>query len=255
MSKAKALARFLYANIPGVAAFRFAAKDFTAPFVVKREFWGVPYLSSPDSLIVDIGANRGQSIKAFRRFAPSAKIVAFEPEPRSAIQLKKRLGQDPSITIHGCALGSTRGTITFFVPKYGRWDCDGMSATDYKSATEWLRDPGRMLRFDEAKLVVKEHFVECRTLDSFALAPRLVKLHAQEAELDILQGSRTTIERHRPALMTAFPTPKVNDLLESWGYRPYDYWNGYFAAGMSDRSRTFTWYLTDDHKSGLPIQR
>lgn len=211
-------------------------------------------MSIGSGMIVDIGANRGQSIQAFRHLAPASRIVAFEPEPKCVAQLQLRHRQDPTITIHGCALGSSTGALTFFVPKYGKWDCDGMSATDYREATEWLRDPGRMLFFDETKLSVREHSVECRSLDSFALAPCLVKLHAQGAEFDILKGSQSTIEQHRPALMAAFPSPAINDLLDSWRYRPYDFRNGYFRPGRAAQSRTFTWYLTEDHLSRLAVR-
>jgi hypothetical protein len=110
-----------------------------------------------------------------------------------------------------------------------------------------------MLYFDEKKLSVQEHSVECRTLDSFDLAPCIVKLHAQGAEFDILKGSQATIEKHSPALMAAFPTPAVNDLLGSWHYRPYDFQNGSFRDGIACRSRTFTWYLLEDHLSHLLV--
>jgi FkbM family methyltransferase len=254
MMKAKALARYLYASVPGLAAARFVAKDLVAPYLSKPEFQGVPHLSIGHGLIVDIGANRGQSIGAFRRLAPTSRIVAFEPEPRCAAQLQSRYGRDSMITSYGYALGAASGKLTFFVPKYGQWDCDGMSATDYREATEWLRDPGRMLRFNEAKLSVKEYPVECSTLDAFGLEPRLVKLHAQGAEFDILNGAHTTIAKHRPALMLAFASPAVNELLGSWNYQSYDYRSGYFIAGIARQPRTFTWYLTDDHVSRVPVR-
>ncbi len=256
---AKALVRFFYASIPGLAAVRFAVKDLAAPYFMKPEFRGIHHLSIGSGLIVDIGANRGQSIEAFRRLAPASRVVAFEPEPRSTARLETRHRRDQTITVHGCALGSRSGVLTFFVPKYGRWDCDGMSSTDYKSATEWLRDPGRMLLFKEAKLSVREHPVECRRLDSFELAPCLVKLHAQDAEFDILKGADATIERHRPALMLAFASTAVDALLRSWRYRPYDYRRdfyrqGYFTPGIAEQPRTFTWYLADDHLNRVPVR-
>jgi FkbM family methyltransferase len=251
MMNAKALVRFLYASIPGLAAVRFAVKDLAAPYLAKPEFGGVPHLSIDGGVIVDVGANRGQSIEAFRRLAPASRIVAFEPEPRCAARLERRYHKDPMIFANSCALGARPGKLTFFVPKYGRWDCDGMSATDYRAATEWLRDPGRMLLFNEARLSVEEHSVECRTLDSYKLAPSLIKLHAQGAEFDILKGSQATIEKHRPALMPAFPSAAVDTLLGSWQYRPYNYQNGFFVPGAAQRPRTFTWYLTDEHLSGL----
>jgi FkbM family methyltransferase len=248
----KALARFLYANIPGLAAIRFAAKDLTASYFSKPEYQGVVWLSIKEGLIVDVGANRGQSIAAFKRLGPRANIVAFEPEPRSARRLAKRYQKDRNVAVHECALSGKAGIITFFVPSYGIWDCDGMAATDHKAATEWLSDPGRMYRYDPSKLTVAEHQVACETLDSYGLSPVLIKLHAQGAELDILKGSLQTIRQHRPALMCAFPSPAVTSFLAGFGYRPHIYGDGRFVSGTAKPPVTFTWYFTDDHLQNFP---
>lgn len=246
---AKPLARYFYANMPGLAALRFAAKDLAAPYFPKPEYQGVRDTSVGNGLIVDIGANRGQSIGAFKRLAPQSKIAAFEPDALCVELLTSRFADDPRIVIYPCALGADPGRITFFVPKYGRWNCDGMSAVNYEAATQWLRDSGRMLFFDETKLSVKENVVECRTLDSFDMAPSMIKLHAQGAEFEILKGSQETIKQHLPALMIAFVSDAVDALLRSWTYQPYDYRSGHFVPGVAERPRTFTWYLTNDHLS------
>jgi FkbM family methyltransferase len=249
----KAFARFLYANVPGLAAVRFAAMDQTAGYFPKPEFGGIRSLSVAGGLIVDVGANRGQSIAAFKKFAPKSKIVAFEPEIKSAERLASRYREDPSVTIIRCALGVDSGSITFFVPRYGRWDCDGMAANSRKAATDWLNDPGRMFLFNESKLTVEEHPTECRTLDSYELIPVLIKLHAQGAEIAILQGSKNTIRRHRPALMCAFPSIELSEMVAEWGYRPHAYYNGCFTIGTAKPPVTFTWYLTDDHLRQVPL--
>jgi len=254
-TNAKAIVRFFYAYIPGLALARFAIKDFTAPYFFKPEYRGICSLSIENELIIDVGANRGQSIAAFKRLVPECKIVAFEPERDLVERLTLRFRRDPTITIRGCAIGEHSGSMTFFVPHYGWWDCDGMSATNHKEATEWLRNPRRMLHFNEAKLIVKEYPVECRTLDSYELSPSLIKLHAQGAELEILKGSRQTICQHKPALMCAFPKGAVSELLADWGYQPYSYKNGNFIPGVAKPPTTFTWYLADIHSRGLSIGR
>ncbi len=98
-----------------------------------------------------------------------------------------------------------------------------MAATDFATATDWLKDRGRMLRFDESKLSVAECAVECKTLDSYDLSPSLIKLHAQGAELDILKGAVETIDRSRPALMCAFASSPISEFTAQFGYRPYIY--------------------------------
>jgi FkbM family methyltransferase len=244
---AKPFIRFLYAHVPGGAALRFFVKDRMAASFAKPEYRAVGQMATEHPLIVDIGANRGQSIAAFKAFGRRPTVIAFEPEPTSAARLIDRYGNDDSVTIHACALGSRPGKIKFYVPKYGYWDCDGMAAVDRETAISWLRDPGRMFSFDERKLTVREHPVECRTLDSFDLSPTLVKLHAQGAELTILQGSVKTLTEHQPALMCAFATSDVSSFLERLGYHPYVYGPVGFAGGVAVRPVTFTWYLTGRH--------
>jgi FkbM family methyltransferase len=232
--------------VPGLAVARFAVKDVASIYFSKPEYAGILHIPVGSGVIVDVGANRGQSIAAFRKLAPKSRIVAFEPEPRSAVKLISRYRDDQTVAVHDCALDQYCGKMTFFVPTYGRWNCDGMSATSYHEATEWLQNPGRMLMFNEAKLSVTEHVVECRTLDSFGISPRLIKLHAQGAELAILLGSEQTIRRHKPALMCAFPQTAVTQLMASWDYRPYAYCNRRFIPGIAKQPATFTWYLTEN---------
>lgn len=250
----KPFARFAYANIPGVAAARFAFKDAAASYLPKPEYRGATWTARADGLIIDIGANRGQSIQAFKRFRPQSSIVAFEPEPLSAERLKLRFAGDDSVSVLPYALGAKPGTITFFVPLYGWWACDGMAATSREAATEWLSDSGRMYHFDQSKLTVREYKIECRTLDSFAMAPSLIKMHAQAAELEILQGSEHTLRRHKPALMCAFASDEISGFVSEIGYRPYVFHNGRFASGLAPRSVTFTWYLTDDHSRRVQLE-
>jgi FkbM family methyltransferase len=251
----KALARFLYANVPGLAAVRFAAMDLLASNSIKPEYNGILSLCVGRGTIVDVGANRGQSIAAFKKLAPESQIIAFEPEPRAAKRLTIRYQHDQSVSVHACALGQQCGVTSFFIPKYGWWNCDGMAAGSRKAATEWLSDPGRMFLYNEAKLTVEEHRVECRTLDSYDLAPVLVKLHAQGAEPEILKGSIKIVRQYEPALMCAFPTIQLIELLSAWGYRPHVFVDGCFTPGLADRPITFTWFLTTNLLRRLPVSK
>jgi FkbM family methyltransferase len=247
----KPLARFFYANVPGVAAARFAAMDLLASYLTKREFGGILHLSVGSGLVVDVGANRGQSIAALKKFAPQAHVEAFEADPKCSERLISRHRSDPTIRVHECALADHSGSATFYVPRYGWWACDGMGATDLAMATEWLRDPGRMFGYKEAKLKVKEYPIEYRTLDSFNLKPVLIKLHAQGSELAIVKGSRQTIQRHEPAIMCAFPKAELTALLREWGYQPHEFSRNTFSQGLASSEFTFTWFLTDCHTRKL----
>lgn len=239
----KALARYLYAHVPGLARLRFGAMDVTASAFAKPEYAGAAHLRIDTGLIIDVGANRGQSISALRKWAPKSRIVAFEPDPNCAQRLSQRYRNDPSVTFFDRALGSKSSSITFFSPRYGRWNCDGMAATSLKMATDWLDDPGRMYKFDAGKLSVEEYSVRCDTLDSYEFAPSLIKIHAQGAELDILRGARHTLQACNPVLLCAFPSHEVTKLLSEQGYAPFTFINGAFRPGEAKRPMTFTWFL------------
>ncbi len=129
-----------------------------------------------------------------------------------------------------------------------------MAATDRATATDWLKDPGRMYRYDESKLSVTEYPVDCRPLDSYELSPGLIKLHAQGAELEILKGAVQTIRRSHPALMCAFPSHEITAFAAKFGYQPYVYINRKFTPGIAERPVTFTWYLTDHHRTQMPVR-
>jgi FkbM family methyltransferase len=243
----KALARFCYATLPGAAAVRFGLMDLAGQYLIKPEFKVLRSISVGMGLIIDIGANRGQSISALKRLAPKSHIVAFEPDPRSSRKISDRYRCDNSVTIYNCALGEKSETIKFYCPIYGRWACDGMAATDRHVATAWLSDPNRMFCYDPSKLKVEECAIECKTLDSFNLAPVLIKLHAQMADASILKGARQTIERHKPALMCAFPSDAIIDICRDMGFRPYAYRKGTLVQdAISPPGTTFTWFLRPD---------
>jgi FkbM family methyltransferase len=242
--KLKPLARFIYGNIPGAAAARFVLKDWSASWFVKQEFYGVRRFSMDGGTIIDVGANRGQSIAAFRKLSPKSTIVAFEPEPISVRRLSAKYSRHANVIVYSCALGENREEKAIFVPTYGWWTCDGMAATTFEEATTWLNDSERMLFFNRKKLSVEEFYVEFKPLDAFSLSPAILKIHAQGAELNILKGATKTLMLHQPAIMCAFPRSDVNDYLSNFGYAPFTYAARQFSPGVASSHVTFTWYLT-----------
>ena len=55
----------------------------------EQEFQILNYLSTADGCVVDVGGNRGQTIRSVRLFAPDSHIVSFEPNPRLNDRLRK----------------------------------------------------------------------------------------------------------------------------------------------------------------------
>lgn len=242
----KAIVRTLYAYVPGLALLRFAIKELITSYLNKPEYLGLRYLQLGSAAIIDIGANRGDGVAAFRRHKPYSKVTAFEPNPQTAYRLALRYSRDRMVSVWSLPLGEKYEAVTFYSPRYGHWDCDGMCSTSYDEATEWLRDGGRTFFFNEAKLRVRKFAMMAYPLDDFGLAASLIKIHAQGDEMAILRGAQKTIEKSRPVVMCAFPTSEVDKLLTGWGYQAFTFRSNRFVPGIAPRPTTFTYYLVDN---------
>lgn len=168
----------------------------------------------PDSCCVDVGAHRGGVLQDIVRLAPAGRHVAFEPLPALAAELAASF---PSVDVHNAAVGATGGEVTF-----AHVVSDPMLSS--------ISDRGH----SDAEL---EHItVKLEALDETLpedLAPALIKVDVEGAELGVFQGATETLRRHRP--LVAFEhgiggadqfgtTPRdVHDLLAGeLGYRIFD---------------------------------
>lgn len=61
--------------------------------------------------VCDAGANVGQTVKDFLRYAPDADIYSFEPGPDAFSQLDRRFGQRKNVHVFNAALGANRSTM------------------------------------------------------------------------------------------------------------------------------------------------
>jgi FkbM family methyltransferase len=72
-------------------------------------------------VVVDVGANAGQSAVAFAHLCPNARIISFEPNPtlwRELNFVKRLLGN--RFEYHGCGLADKTGSRQFFLPSLGK---------------------------------------------------------------------------------------------------------------------------------------
>jgi FkbM family methyltransferase len=63
------------------------------------------------AVIFDVGANVGQSAKAYARRFPNARVHSFEPSPQTRELLVENVRAFPNVTVHGLALGKEAATL------------------------------------------------------------------------------------------------------------------------------------------------
>lgn len=165
-----------------------------------------------DGSYVDVGANRGQTLRDAVRIAPRGQHVAFEPIPTLAAQVAREF---PSVDCRTMAIGARQEVTKFcHFTKLDGWS----GLRRYPSVSDAV---GRPVFID----------VNVSTLDAelAALTPTVVKIDVEGAELAVLKGARSLLARAHPIVifehvleasaMYGDPPEGPWDLLSAFGYR------------------------------------
>jgi FkbM family methyltransferase len=146
-------------------------------------------LLRPGDLVLDVGANVGfLSVIAARLVGPAGRVVAFEPVPANARQVRRnaRLNGIKNIEVIPVAVGDHTGRARLVLARFA-----GGAA---------LREAGA------PPDACGEIDVAITTLDDWLAAngdraPALVKIDVEGAEPAVLRGLAATLARAKPALL------------------------------------------------------
>jgi FkbM family methyltransferase len=143
---------------------------------------------SPGDVLFDIGANVGfLTVLGARLVGEQGFVVAFEPVPENALQLKRnvQLNDFRHVIVVEAAISDQLGTASFVLPP-GR------------------RDGGRLASQTERESPTTE--VQVLTIDHWLREfegpkPTVLKIDAEGAEIDVLRGSQDILRTERPAIL------------------------------------------------------
>lgn len=146
---------------------------------------------TPAGVVLDVGANVGDTVQQYRGLFPDATIHAFEPFPGVHRQLVERFAADPRVRPHQAAVAEASGTRQFYI--------NDLHVTNSllpvnPVAVEWAR-PTAVQALD------KTVDVRVITLDEFCAAERLdhidlLKMDIQGGEGMALEGAAGLLARH-----------------------------------------------------------
>ena len=177
------------------------------------------------SKILDVGGNRGQSVKFFRSIFPNAQIISFEPIP--ALAEKIRSTGDFNLVVYQTALSDIRGTANFYESKLD--ETSSLNPPNLESS--WHRFRSFVLGVSPKKMFQKIE-VQVETLDDLFVNDSnrdfiLIKIDVEGSELQVLNGARALLksksfnviqlERHQDDLRKD-SFPDIQKLLVSYGY-------------------------------------
>lgn len=146
----------------------------------------------PGAVAIDIGAHLGLMSSIMGKLGSSTgRVYSFEPTPQTFIVLQKVIllnGLSSVVLCINQALSSLKGEMDFYVDEY-----EGSNANSL------------VARVDRQRKSVK---VQTTTLDDFVTENNftrldLIKVDAEGAEYQVLQGAKETLLRYKPAITLA----------------------------------------------------
>ncbi len=189
-------------------------------FLIFGNFDGEP------GLFVDVGANMGTSAISTRNVNKSVDIHSFELVPLLGRVLERVAKDVPNFTFDTIGLSDQASKTSVYVPVFRDLLCTAWSALDPAIFEDegrlagWRQITGRdsfeLLRLD----------AEIRTLDSFGLTPKFLKVDVEGGELGVLKGARETLARGKPlVLCERSDKTDVADWMRTQGFGGYTYFH------------------------------
>jgi 2-O-methyltransferase len=143
-----------------------------------------------DPVIIEVGANCGQTTAELLKAMPGATIFAFEPDPRAIAKFRNAIS-NPRVCLYECAIGAANGTVTFHqssgaehLANYNKgWDQSGS-----------IRRPNSHLKVWPWVRFEKQITVPITTLDAWSqqhqiYAADFIWADVQGAESDLVEGA------------------------------------------------------------------
>jgi len=147
------------------------------------------YLAGTKPVILDVGANNGQSIDFFLRVSRDAVIHAFEPNKNLYAKLVKQYAPNPNVHIYNLGVSNTTGKLVF-----------NESVMDTTSTFEelnmdsnYLKQKSKILGVAPEDIIKESYEVEVTTLHHFITSKGIdkidvLKIDTEGHEYKCLQG-------------------------------------------------------------------
>lgn len=162
------------------------------------------------SVVVDVGANEGQSALPFARAFPDSRVFAFEPVPETFSVLTARTAREPRIECINVGLGAREGNLNI-----------RLAGSSRHNSLLHLAEPG-----------LGTVSIHVTTGDSWAAAHEIdhidvLKIDTEGYELEVLAGFAELIaDRRVAAVLAECEFARVTSEPHTSFFRLYDYLTG-----------------------------
>lgn len=158
-------------------------------------------LGKKNPIILEIGANIGQTSRWFLDVFPECQLYCFEPDPRAARQFSENVGEHANVHFFNIALSDRTGTAEFFQSSGSENQGETAAPGDWNQSGS-LKKPTGHLELHPWVGFERTLEVETETLDNWAEkhgidAVDFIWMDVQGAEIDVFRGGARTLSRTR----------------------------------------------------------
>jgi FkbM family methyltransferase len=182
-------------------------------------------------LILDVGANIGQSVDRFKSLFPAATIHSFEPSPLVFKTLSAHCGGLPGVRAWNCGVGSSDGMLAFLEN-----DCPDMSSFLPPGTSCWGKVKGSV----EVPVVTLDNFAKDNGIEFI----HILKSDTQGYDFEVFKGARQLMEKGRIHLVyfefifsdmyEGLPTfDKVFRYLKDYGFHLVAFYDQHLQGGRA----------------------
>ncbi len=155
-------------------------------------------IKKDEPLIIDVGANKGQSIERFMKIFKSPKIFAFEPNFEIFKETKDKYKNYKNIIINNLGIASVKCNIPLNVTI----NSGNSSFHDLKKDSEWIKIRSKQFNTTPENYIIKKVDVNCTSLDEYCEKEGIgnidvLKIDTQGFEDEVLLGSNNLIKNKK----------------------------------------------------------
>jgi FkbM family methyltransferase len=192
--------------------------------------------------VVDVGANKGQSIRSIKFARPNSIIHSFEPNPEFKETLSALTNEYQDVFIKNYGLGRCSATMDFYIPVI-----NGMRYLEEATMRlESLSEPWVVQRFKVRGDKIDYEIFSAPIMkgDDFNFNPDLIKIDVEGVESEVVAGFYETIQKASPILFIENGDwHRLRPLIDQLGYAAFMPDSDFRELIPFSGTRTNTFYL------------
>jgi len=199
-------------------------------FYPKLKSFYLKNIAFSDPIILDVGANKGQTIDFFLGLFKECTIYSFEPNQELFERLQKKYSTKENVHLFNVGISNQKGTLSFHESVLN--ETSTFEELNYNSA--YLKRKASILGVKPAKVIKRSYEVDVITLADFISANKIdridvLKIDTEGHEFKCLLGLFKTnekfpiqfiqLEEHNDDMyLNKIPEEEMSSLLEQNGF-------------------------------------